>query len=236
MKKVFLLAVATVFFACQSSFASKKGEFTFGVDKILSHGLKNSINYTDGKKDKIKKKTIRENGGEREVEIIEKVDNVLSTTISKDYGNSGFASKVEYCYSLSEHESDVKTSVGLGVNKFFNSAFDPFNVYAILKATLSINSVNDKAKDGLSFGTNLGYGIFNSKYETAQGKFKADKVYSIKIFMKFCYKNFFVDLSAMKDIIPIDAKINTVNEGVKRLKENINYDVIMLGVGYNFAI
>jgi hypothetical protein len=73
-------------------------------------------------------------------------------------------------------------------------------------------------------------------YETAQGKFKADKVYSVKVFVKFDYKNFFIDLSAMKNIIPIDAKINTVNEGVKRLEENINYDVIMLGIGYNFAI
>jgi hypothetical protein len=179
---------------------------------------------------------IREEGKDREVEIVEKVDNILSATASKDYGNSGFAPKVEYCYSLSEHESDVKTSIGLGVNKFFNSDFDPFNVYAILKAALPINSINDKAKDGWSLGTNLGYGVFNSKYETAQGTFKADKVYSIKIFMEFCYKNFFVDLSAMKNIIPIDAKINTVNEGVKSVKKDIRYDVIMLGIGYKFAI
>jgi hypothetical protein len=54
--------------------------------------------------------------------------------------------------------------------------------------------------------------------------------------VKFDYKNFFVDLSAMTNIIPIDAKINTVNEGLKSVKENIGYDVIMLGIGYKFAI
>jgi hypothetical protein len=155
----------------------------------------------------------------------------ISTTISKDYGNSGFAPKVEYCYSLSECESDVKTSIGLGVNKFFNSDFDPdfdpFNVYAIGKIVLP---VYDKGE--FSFGTNVGYGIFNSKYETAQETFKADKVYSVKVFVKFGYKNLFVDLSAMTNIIPIDAKITTVNEGVKRLKESINYNAIMLGIGY----
>jgi hypothetical protein len=53
--------------------------------------------------------------------------------------------------------------------------------------------------------------------------------------MKFCYKNFFVDLSAMKNIISIDAKINTVNEDVKRLEENINYDVIMYNRRYERA-
>ncbi|MDR2654443.1 MAG: hypothetical protein LBB39_04000, partial [Mycoplasmataceae bacterium] len=66
--------------------------------------------------------------------------------------------------------------------------------------------------------------------------FKANKVYSAKLFVKFDYKNFFIDLAAMTNIIPIDAKINTVHEGVKRLKENINYDVIMLGIGYEFAV
>jgi hypothetical protein len=35
MKKVLLFAVMTALFACQSSFASKNSEFTFGVDKIL---------------------------------------------------------------------------------------------------------------------------------------------------------------------------------------------------------
>ncbi|MDR2818210.1 MAG: hypothetical protein LBB37_02060 [Endomicrobium sp.] len=54
--------------------------------------------------------------------------------------------------------------------------------------------------------------------------------------MKFDYKNFFVDLSAMTNIIPIDGKINTVNEGLKSVEENITYDVIMLGIGYKFAI
>jgi hypothetical protein len=52
--------------------------------------------------------------------------------------------------------------------------------------------------------------------------------------VKFDYKNFFVDLSAMTNIIPIDAKINTVNEGVKSVEENIKYNVVMLGVGYKF--
>jgi hypothetical protein len=54
--------------------------------------------------------------------------------------------------------------------------------------------------------------------------------------VKFDYKNFIIDLSFARNIIPIDAKINTVNEGVKRLEKNINYDVIMLGIGYKFAI
>jgi hypothetical protein len=111
------------------------------------------------------------------------------------------------------------------------SDFDPFNVYAIGKIVLP--SINDKYE--FSFGTNLGYGVFNDKYETTQGTFKADKVYSAKIFVKFDYKNFFVDLSAMTNIIPIDAKINTVNEGLKSVEENIGYDVIMLGIGYKFA-
>ncbi|MDR2644577.1 MAG: hypothetical protein LBB44_01135 [Endomicrobium sp.] len=54
--------------------------------------------------------------------------------------------------------------------------------------------------------------------------------------MKFDYKNFFIDLSAMTNIISIDAKINTVHEGVKSVKKDIRYDVIMLGIGYKFAI
>jgi hypothetical protein len=58
MKKVFLFAVATVLFACQASFASKNGEFTFGIDKIFTHTLRNSINYSDGKKDKIEKRRL----------------------------------------------------------------------------------------------------------------------------------------------------------------------------------
>jgi outer membrane protein W len=62
------------------------------------------------------------------------------------------------------------------------------------------------------------------------------KVYSTKFFVKFDYKNFFIDLSAMTNIISIDAKINTVHEGVKSVKKDIRYDVIMLGIGYKFAI
>jgi hypothetical protein len=125
----------------------------------------------------------------------------------------------------------VKTSVGLGLNKFFNSDFDPFNMYAIWKTVLP---ANDKCE--FSFGTKFGYGIFNDKYETAKGTFKAEKVYSIKLFVKLDYKDFFIDLSAMTNIIPIDAKINTVNEGVKHLERSITYDVIMVGIGYKFAI
>jgi hypothetical protein len=68
-----------------------------------------------------------------------------------------------------------------------------------------------------------------NKYETAKGTFKADKVYSAKIFVKFDYKNFFVDLSAMTNIIPKDTKINTENKGVKSVKEDIKYNVIILG-------
>jgi hypothetical protein len=229
MKRTFIFVLIVVLFACQSSFASKKSEFKFGVDKILTYSLENSVNYTDGKKDKIKKVTIREEGKEREAEFVEKVDNVLSATLSKDYGSNGLAPKLEYCYYVIGH----RMGVGLGVNKFFNSDFDPFNVYAILKANLPINH---EAGDGFSFGANLGYGIFNDKYETVQGTFKADKVYSAKFFVKLDYKNFFIDLSAMTNIIPINAKINTVNEGVKHLEKNIKYDVIMLGIGYKFAI
>jgi hypothetical protein len=69
-----------------------------------------------------------------------------------------------------------------------------------------------------------------------QGTFKADRVYSPKLFIKFDYKNFFVDLSTMTNTIPIDAKINIANEGVKSVKENIKYNAVMLGVGYKFAI
>jgi hypothetical protein len=94
--------------------------------------------------------------------------------------------------------------------------------------------VNEES--GISFETNFGYGIFNDKYETAQATFKANNVYSAKLFVKFDYKNFFIDLAAMTNIIPIDAKINTVHEGVKSVKADIGYDVITLGVGYEFAI
>jgi hypothetical protein len=175
---------------------------------------------------------IREEGKDREVEIVEKVDNILSATVSKDYGNNCFAPKLEYCYYVSEQLNKAKAGIGLGVNKFFNSDFDPFNVYVIGKIVWP--PINDKCN--LSFGTNLGYGVFDDKYEIAQGTFKADKVYSVKVFVKFDYKNFFVDLSAMTNIIPIDAKVKTENEGVKSLKENINYNAIMLGMGYKFAI
>jgi hypothetical protein len=50
MKKLILLVIAVVLFACQPSFASKKGEVTFGVDKILMYSLRNSISYIDGQK------------------------------------------------------------------------------------------------------------------------------------------------------------------------------------------
>jgi hypothetical protein len=40
MKKVFLLAVAIVLFPCSLSFASKKSEFTFGIDKDTNVQLK----------------------------------------------------------------------------------------------------------------------------------------------------------------------------------------------------
>jgi hypothetical protein len=106
-------------------------------------------------------------------------------------------------------------------------------VYAIGKIVVpSINVIGYN----LSLGINLGYGVFNDKYETTQGTFKADRVYSIKLFARLDYKNFFIDLSAMTNIIPIDAKINTVNEVVKHLEDDITYDVIMLGIGYKFAI
>jgi hypothetical protein len=113
------------------------------------------------------------------------------------------------------------------VNKFFNSDFDPFNVYAIGKVV--VPSLNDRYN--LYLGINLGYGVFNDKYETEKGTFKTDRVYSIKLFAKLDYKNFFVDLSAMTNIVPIDAKINTVKEGIKHLEDDITYDVIMLEIG-----
>ncbi|MDR2811773.1 MAG: hypothetical protein LBB06_01535, partial [Endomicrobium sp.] len=54
------------------------------------------------KRDKIERKIMRKGGKEEEVEIVEKVDNVLKATVSKDYGNNGFAPKLEYCYYVSE--------------------------------------------------------------------------------------------------------------------------------------
>jgi hypothetical protein len=250
MKKVFLLGLATLIFAYQTSFASKKGEFTFGVDKILTYRLINFfVDYADGQKvatkiengrvvpikeDKVigrEVHPITKEVYETKVEVDKIVDNLVRASISRDYGGGILAPKVEYCYYAFGQLDDVRMGIGLGVNKFFNSDFDPFNVYVIGKTVLPIND-----KCNFSLGTNLGYGVFNSKYETMQVTSKADKVYSIKIFMKFCYKNFFVDLSAMKNIIPIDAKITTVNEGVKSVKKDIEYDVIMLGLGYKFAI
>ena len=50
MKKGFVLVLVSLFFACQASFASKKSEFTFGIDKILTYRLINSVNYVDGQK------------------------------------------------------------------------------------------------------------------------------------------------------------------------------------------
>jgi hypothetical protein len=68
----------------------------------------------------------------------------------------------------------------LGINKFFNSDFDPFNACAIGKIPVLFND-----ESGISFGLNVGYGIFNDKYETAEGTFKANNVYSTKFFVKF---------------------------------------------------
>jgi hypothetical protein len=110
MKKVFLLAVATVLFACSLSFASKNGEFTFGVDKILTYSLRNSINYVDGQKvaTKIENgrvvpikeekviRTVALDGTvtETKVEVDKMVDNVLRTIVSKDYESKGLAPKL----------------------------------------------------------------------------------------------------------------------------------------------
>jgi hypothetical protein len=247
MKKVFMLALATVFFACSLSFATKKSEFSFGVDRVLAIKLQNSIDYVDGKKiatemkdgkmvpikvENVTKTTTPDGSITETKQMVDKiVDNVLSTTGSKNYGSNGFAPKLEYCYYVLGQEDKGRMGVGLGINKFFNSDFDPLNTYLIWKITLPVNDESD-----FSLGTNTGYGIFNDKYETTQGTFKADKVYSAKVFVKFDYKNFFIDLSAMTNIIPIDAKIKTEKEDIKCLKENINYDVIMLGIGYKFAI
>jgi hypothetical protein len=124
MKKVFLFAVATTLFACQPSFASKNGEFTFGVDKILTYRLQNSIDYVDGQKvatkiengrvvpikeDKVIR-TVNPDGTvtETKVEVDKMVDNVLSATTSKDYGNNGFAPKLEYCYYVLVQEDKAK--------------------------------------------------------------------------------------------------------------------------------
>jgi hypothetical protein len=250
MKKIFLLVVAAVLFAYQSSFASKKGEFTFGVDKILTYSLRNSINYVDGQKvatkiengrvvpikeDKVIERKVDPGTRivhETKVEVDKMVDNRVITSISRDYGGGVLAPKVEYCYYAFGQLDDVRMGIGLGVNKFFNSDFDPFNIYVIGKIVLP--PINDKCN--FSLGTNLGYGVFNGKYETMKVTSKADKVYSLKLFIKLDYKNFFVDLSAMTNIIPIDAKINTVHEGVRSVKKDIEYDVIMLGIGYKFAI
>jgi hypothetical protein len=248
MKKVFLLTVA-VLFACSLSFAStsKKSEFTFGIDKMLAYKLRNSINYVDGQKVatkmengkmvpvKEKKKTRTVNPETKVVTeaiiMVDKmIDNILSTTVSKDYGNSGIAPKLEYCYYVLEQEDKGRTGVGVGINKFFNSDFNPFNVYAIWKIALPVNK-----EDSILYGVNLGYGVFNDKYETTKGTFKVDKVYSAKIFVKFDCKNFIIDLSGTMNIIPVDAKINTVNGGVS-VTDHVNYDTIMLEVGYKFAI
>jgi hypothetical protein len=247
LKKVILLAVATAIFACQTSFASKKGEFTFGVDKILTYRLRNSINYVDGQKvatkiengrvvpikeDKVTR-TVAPDGTvtETKTEVDKMIDNVKKTIGSKDYESKALAPNLEYCYYVLVQEDKTKMGIGLGVNKFFNSDFDPFNMYLIWKIALPVNDESD-----FSFGTNFGYGIFNDKYKTVKGTFKADKVYSAKFFVKVDYKNFFIDLSAMTNIIPIDAKIKTKNEGIKHLEKSITYDVIMLGIGYKFAI
>ena len=40
----------------------------------------------------------------------------------------------------------------------------------------------------------------------------------------------------MTNIIPIEAKINTVHEGIKLVNKDIRYDIIMLGIGYKFVI
>ena len=252
MKKVFLLAVATLIFAYQTSFASKNVEFTFGVERVIGFDIKKQIDYVDGKKvclltktgyqvidkplftgtnsdaEKFKKKM------EQEVDInlmkLEITDNTIKTEACA-FSGMAIAPKLEYCYYLLELDNTARIGIGLGVNKFFNSDFDPFNAYAIGKIAVLFND-----EIGISFGLNVGYGIFNNKYENIKGTFKADKTCSKKLFVEFDYKNFFIDLSAMLNSISIDATINTQYEGVKRLEKNIDYDVIMLGIGYKFAI
>ncbi|MDR1087650.1 MAG: hypothetical protein LBL16_05425 [Endomicrobium sp.] len=94
--------------------ASKNGEFTFGVDKILTYSLRNSINYVDGKKvaTKIENsrvvpikeekaiRTVAPNGAvaETKVEVDKMVDNALRTIGSKDYESKGLSPKLEYYY------------------------------------------------------------------------------------------------------------------------------------------
>ncbi|MDR2818209.1 MAG: hypothetical protein LBB37_02055 [Endomicrobium sp.] len=139
----------------------------------MTHTLRNSINYVDGQKVATKIENARvvpikedkvtrivDPSGkviETKVEVDKMVDNVLRTIGSKDYESKGLAPKLEYCYYVLVQEDKTKMGIGLGLNKFFNSDFDPFNMYAIWK-------INDKCE--FSFGTNFGYGIFNDKYET----------------------------------------------------------------------
>jgi hypothetical protein len=172
MKKAFIVALVAVLFACSLSFASKKGELTFGIDKILTYTLRNSINYVDGQKVATKIENGREvpikedkairivtpdgTVTETKVEVDKMVDNVLRTIGSKDYESKGLAPKLECCYYVLVQEDKSKMGIGLGINKFFNSDFDPFDMYAIWKIVLP---VNDKCE--FSFGTNFGYGIFN---------------------------------------------------------------------------
>lgn len=94
--------------------------------------------------------------------------------------------------------------------------------------------INDES--GISFGANFGYGVFKDKRVNTRGTFEANKVYSTKVFIKFDYKNFIINLSLTTNRIFIYSKINTENEGVKSVTDFIDYNTITLGLGRKFVI
>jgi hypothetical protein len=158
------------------------------------------------------------------------VNSVNNTDTPIYYGSDIIAPKLEYCYYVHEQLDKSKFGIGLGMNKFFYSSFNPFNVYAIWKVVFP--PINDKCT--ISVGSNYGYGILNDKYEdeATQETFKVDKVYSIKLFLRVD-TIVIIDLSVVRNMVPYYI---ITNEGVKSVLGLVNYDAIMLGIGYKFAI
>jgi hypothetical protein len=160
MKKVFVFAIATVLFACQLSFASKKNEFRFGMDML---GMS--------------------------MFTVNRAGDIYGHSFDEGDSSFMFiAPKLEYCYYFAEDPKDkVKLGIGLGINKFFYGDFNPFNVYVIYKVMLP---VSDKTKISLVLDVGYGTGTTregdkNELYNTKTGIEFDYECYSIDLsFMK----------------------------------------------------
>jgi hypothetical protein len=213
MKKVFAFAVATVLFAYQLSFASKKSEFTFGMDMVMMSTVTIDIDQVGG--------------------------TIYSHT--KDL-NLDPVPKLEYCYYIGNSENKVKWGVGLGLNKFFYKDLDPFNVYAIFKTMLPVSDktkISFVWGPGYGIETTRKNEIYsllkrkNGVYSLKLGIEIDYKNYFFNLsFMKslISYKPIPIDI----DLLNLDALKDGINPDALKdgIKPNVLYNVIMLGFGY----